>query len=207
MANVWESIETFNSHVIEFFGVKTWDYIHCIALSYPNAPTDECRAETNILVHAVMKEMRCPPCKIHALAYLAAHPPDLENRITFFIWTCEFHNHVNSRQGKASMTVADAFAVHSKHRSASHASETSALHILAALTRPKTTTTIPPLTNRWFAELILGLVMFMLTLIMYCVHIVLSGSQFEIEKEDTDNVNDDNDINDNDNDQAQCETK
>jgi hypothetical protein len=88
------------------FGPGIWNTIHCIAANQTN--TLEEKKFFVKVVYTIQKNFKCQECKVHFGEYLEKHPPilDIEKKHTIlgdigcFMWTWEFHNHVNSFLGK-----------------------------------------------------------------------------------------------------------
>jgi hypothetical protein len=82
---------------------QLWDLIHSKAA---NANTPELKIEYYAWLRRIISTMHCPMCRIHATQYIQNYPP--ENVPDPFYWSWEFHNNVNSRLGKPTVSYDDA---------------------------------------------------------------------------------------------------
>lgn len=87
----------------------TWDHIHSIAL----------RANTPDKFHKFCVWMRqlseispCGVCRDHMKEYISQNPP--ESAKNAFYWTWQFHNAVNSKLGKPTLSYEDALNLYSQ---------------------------------------------------------------------------------------------
>ena len=71
----------------------TWDMIHYNSRYLP-------RNTFNSWIRQVPLSLQCQECKYHMMLYLSYHPPEL---LSPFIWTWQFHNHVNQRLSKSGL--------------------------------------------------------------------------------------------------------
>lgn len=81
-----------------------WRFLHTIAQSYPVYPTPTEKINAMALVNAVIDNLQCAECRVHAHAYVGSNPPVLTDRVSFMKWVFDFHNAVNRRLGKRQMT-------------------------------------------------------------------------------------------------------
>lgn len=59
---------------------------------------------------AWVASLPCPECRAHAETLIAESPPNFTDAEAFFAWTVDFHNAVNARLGKPSLSLAAALA-------------------------------------------------------------------------------------------------
>lgn len=93
------------------FGPGIWHTMHSIAANKTN--TIEEKKHFVSIIYALHHSFKCKECKVHFGEYLEKHPPmvSIEKKhatlgdIGCFIWTWEFHNHVNAFLGKPIMPL------------------------------------------------------------------------------------------------------
>ncbi len=105
----------------EHFGAGYWDVIHQIAVNTTYARLVEDLERIIIM----MRSFPCSICREHAMLYLSLHPPNLERWLLqyqrgtpptispLFIWTWQYHNHVNQNKGKPILSLEAAYQYHS----------------------------------------------------------------------------------------------
>eukprot|EP01098_Paradermamoeba_levis_P006430 TRINITY_DN2664_c0_g4_i2.p1 TRINITY_DN2664_c0_g4~~TRINITY_DN2664_c0_g4_i2.p1 ORF type:complete len:217 (-),score=50.92 TRINITY_DN2664_c0_g4_i2:322-921(-) len=81
-------------------GKSTWTLLHTMAAYYPEKPTDERKQKTNQFLYLLSQLYPCNYCAEDFQEYIQDHPPKLETRQMFSLWSCELHNHVNEKLGK-----------------------------------------------------------------------------------------------------------
>ncbi len=79
---------------------KKWEEIHSKAI---RARTPEQKAEYYRYLRNLSTILPCGSCRSHFKIYLSSNPP--EDTPDPFVWSWEFHNHVNYRTGKPSMDI------------------------------------------------------------------------------------------------------
>lgn len=87
------------------WGPTFWRVIHVIAHIYPINPSANHIENTTQLITLLVKHLPCPACAMHGIEYLRKHPIDATSRVAFRIWVNDFHNDVNTRRGKAVLTI------------------------------------------------------------------------------------------------------
>lgn len=90
-----------------------WTCMHVTALN----ATDSYRQKNFIrLMHLWANNFPCEnPCRVHFKKYLADHPMSFEKMISYwdyFYYTVDFHNAVNLRLGKSTLSRAQAFQMY-----------------------------------------------------------------------------------------------
>lgn len=89
------------------WGGVTWNHIHERSICFPDDPTlEEQEAERQYLM-LLFRSLPCPECRGHASTYAQTNPPTLETSSSYQNWGFEFHNSVNARLGKATMSRED----------------------------------------------------------------------------------------------------
>lgn len=85
-------------------GPAKWKELHDYTVAYPAAPgfADRLRAKAWLQTYA--NGLVCSICRTHAKAYIKEYPPNLADRMSFAMWGWMFHNMVNIRLGKSSIT-------------------------------------------------------------------------------------------------------
>ena len=79
---------------------KKWKEIHTKAAL---AKTSDQKAEYYRYLHDFSTIFPCGSCRAHFKMYLNTNPP--EESPDPFVWSWEFHNHVNARLGKRPMDL------------------------------------------------------------------------------------------------------
>lgn len=91
------------------WGFATWHFIHCIALAYPNEPTQEIKNMYLQFFEILPVVLPCPACSVHFRENMAKNPIRLNNSKELFEWTVEMHNFVNEKNGKKVLSYTEAF--------------------------------------------------------------------------------------------------
>lgn len=86
------------------WGSDLWKCLHIIAYTYPENPPLIRQDSMNELLSGVSMNLPCPGCSIHAVEYITSNPPNVKSREGLKKWMCDFHNSVNVRLGKRSLT-------------------------------------------------------------------------------------------------------
>jgi hypothetical protein len=85
-------------------GPKLWAALHQRALGFVPA-----RAALQLgWLKAFARQISCGDCRLFYVQWLRANPPVLTTSETFFDWTVDMHNAVNSKLGKPELSYADA---------------------------------------------------------------------------------------------------
>lgn len=88
----------------DVWGPKAWKWLHVQAINYSNNPTRKDKMIMFKLFWSFILTLPCPECRVHAMKYISAHPPDFSSSISFQTWAWRFHNAVNHRIGKPIMS-------------------------------------------------------------------------------------------------------
>lgn len=90
------------------WGSQAWHFIHSVALSYPENPTEEDRKKYMDFFQSLGSVLPCPICGQHFLEKMKKYPPNLDNTERLFQWTVDMHNTVNAENGKAIISYSEA---------------------------------------------------------------------------------------------------
>ena len=84
----------------KIWGRQGWHFIHCVAMSYPQNPTDQDKHNYTAFFRSLQNVLPCPSCAENFRAKMEKYPPSLENPQSLFKWTVDMHNFVNAENGK-----------------------------------------------------------------------------------------------------------
>ena len=90
----------------KIWGSSTWHYLHCLALSYSDEPTEHEMKEYEAFFQNLI--LPCAACTIHYRENIKKMPPVLTSRKELFRWTVDLHNLVNQQTGKPEITYEQA---------------------------------------------------------------------------------------------------
>ena len=87
-----------------------WYFLQMYAYNYPDHPTPEDQRVAKEFVTNTLVNILGPTCSCreHMLQYIGLFPVDVSSRVSFFIWTVNFHNAVSARLGKPQYTLLEA---------------------------------------------------------------------------------------------------
>ncbi len=86
------------------WGRHVWTLLHILAMFYPEHPDKERQESFSNLIYGICDNLPCSFCSGHCSSYLEKFPPVLNNRETLIKWVCDFHNSVNERVGKRTLS-------------------------------------------------------------------------------------------------------
>jgi len=92
-----------------YWGRQAWHFIHMVALSYPETPTETDKEKYLSFLQILEYVLPCPICGFHFNENMKKNPPRLESRQEFFNWTVDMHNEVNKSNGKSTLNYDEAF--------------------------------------------------------------------------------------------------
>ena len=92
------------------WGPYHWTVLHTQTLSYPSHPTQGEIDRMHNFLYNFMVLLPCKACAIDAERYMIENPPTLNSRAEFELWMWSFHNHVNTKLDKPTLTLATARA-------------------------------------------------------------------------------------------------
>lgn len=81
-------------------GRHTWTYLHSLAMYYPEEPTEALKEDMETHLDTFSRLYPCSPCAVHMREYTKENPFELDSRLKFSLWMCNFHNDVNRLQRK-----------------------------------------------------------------------------------------------------------
>ena len=84
-------------------GNAGWTLLHSIAAYYPNRPDLKKQQAVRNFYDSFSELYPCSYCADELKADLKVNAVKVESREALSIWTCEMHNRVNERLGKAQM--------------------------------------------------------------------------------------------------------
>jgi hypothetical protein len=96
----------------EVFGPIIWKYLHLATVMYPQKPTLADKNEFKNLLYGFGAFLPCSVCTYHYRAYIQDNinlidmSLNSQNGIFEFVW--EFHNNINKRLGKNTMSLRSA---------------------------------------------------------------------------------------------------
>jgi hypothetical protein len=76
----------------QVWGRKAWHFIHMVALSYPDSPTEENKKNYLNFFESLQDTL---VCSVHIKENMQKNPPRLNSRKELFEWTVDIHNEVN----------------------------------------------------------------------------------------------------------------
>jgi mitochondrial FAD-linked sulfhydryl oxidase len=84
----------------ENIGRFGWGLLHTIAAHYPDDPSSEWTTQHQRFFSSFGRVFPCRSCGQHFTRYVKNNPPQLDNRTSIMMWTCEAHNEVNRMLNK-----------------------------------------------------------------------------------------------------------
>ena len=84
------------------WGPGAWKFIHSVALTYPNKPSEEIKKHYYDFFENLQYILPCPKCRNNYKDHLNKFSLTnaLENNIKLFNWTVDIHNEVNKTLNK-----------------------------------------------------------------------------------------------------------
>ena len=112
-------LKDINSSNTEVWGPGFWFSLHNGALKYPDAPAPLWKERMKNFILGIPVMLPCEKCSLHASAYIESQYPNLDeivqNKDSLFTFFCNFHNIVNERLNKPTMSVKDAYELYSNN--------------------------------------------------------------------------------------------
>ena len=90
---------------VEFFGPSGWRFLHSIAFTFPESPSEEDRKKYIDFFSSVGNVLPCPACRAHYNKFLQGHPIEASSTDSMARWVYDLHDEVNKSKGKSSPTV------------------------------------------------------------------------------------------------------
>ena len=109
------------------WGSRLWYLLHTLSSSYPEHPTKLTQKYYSIFINQLYYIIPCPRCQKECILYMKKHPPELQNRDSLFHWLYRFHNSVNIRLGKSTITIEDC---KNRYASTNHAKNIETIDVL-----------------------------------------------------------------------------
>jgi len=92
------------------WGSQGWHFIHAVALTFPNEPTEQDKENYNKFFYSLPDVLPCPSCGLNFAEKLEKTPPNLENQESLWRWTVDVHNEVNQKNDKPILSYDEAFS-------------------------------------------------------------------------------------------------
>jgi hypothetical protein len=92
----------------KLWGRQGWHFIHIVALSYPDIPTEKEKEGYLKFLYSLQDVLPCSSCAEHWRMKLEAFPPKMGSRTELFNWTVDMHNLVNKQNGKKEISYQEA---------------------------------------------------------------------------------------------------
>ncbi len=92
------------------WGREGWKFIHWVALTYPNHPTQKDKDNYLKFFESLQNVLPCGICAEHFRKNMERNPIRMESNRELFDWTVDMHNIVNKQNGKKTFTYDQAFA-------------------------------------------------------------------------------------------------
>lgn len=90
------------------WGKQAWHFIHIVALSYPNNPSDADKENYSAFFNSLKHTLPCPICAKHFEENMVKLPIRLESTKDLFEWSVDVHNEVNKSNGKKVLSYEEA---------------------------------------------------------------------------------------------------
>jgi len=81
-------------------GRSTWKFLHTMAASYPEKPTESEMKDTKSFFSLLGRLYPCEHCAKDLAEELKVDPPKVSSQDDFSQWLCRLHNKVNLKLGK-----------------------------------------------------------------------------------------------------------
>lgn len=88
---------------------------YCIHMLAAHVSTRDQLSGFLFFLNTIISSLKCLDCHNHSLAYIQHHPPSLpspSNTKTIFEWSVDFHNSVNNRLKKKTLSYSDAILLY-----------------------------------------------------------------------------------------------
>lgn len=102
----------------DIFGPAFWFTLHNAAVAYYEYPNETAQQMMKQFIHSLPVVIPCVKCKEHAYAYIKSQDVNcaVQNRKNLFEFFVTFHNYVNAKGGRPSMTIEEAYDLYGYHR-------------------------------------------------------------------------------------------
>lgn len=112
-------LKDINSSSPEVWGPGFWFSLHNGALKYPDAPAPLWKERMKNFILGIPVMLPCEKCSHHAYAYIESQYQNLDeivkNKQNLFTFFCNFHNIVNERLNKPSISITEAYKLYSNN--------------------------------------------------------------------------------------------
>ena len=91
-----------NNILPEVWGPHGWQFIHYVALGYPEQPTEKDKVAYKTFFESLQNVLPCQSCATHYRENLRKLPisTHLKDRESIMRWTIDIHNEVNISKGR-----------------------------------------------------------------------------------------------------------
>ena len=84
----------------DIWGNHAWRFLHAVAHSYPEEPTDTDKEHYAELFLSLRYTLPCPICQEHLREIIETRPIQLDSREALEHWLMDVHNQVNRQLGQ-----------------------------------------------------------------------------------------------------------
>lgn len=88
----------------DIWGSHAWRFLHAVAHSYPENPTDADKEHYADLFLSLRYTLPCPVCQEHLREIIEKYPIKLDTRIELEHWVMDVHNQVNRQLGQPELS-------------------------------------------------------------------------------------------------------
>lgn len=98
----------------DVWGPSGWNFIHYVALGYPDNPTEDDKLHYKTFYESLGHVLPCQGCATHYKDTVSQFPltQSLESRDDLLRWTFDIHNLVNARLEKPQLSYEDALRLY-----------------------------------------------------------------------------------------------
>ena len=90
------------------WGPGLWLTLHSITYAYPENPASTDVNQHRTFMTSLQHVLPCQGCREEYTKYISESPPNLSTKDNFIQWMVDFHNHINKRLHKRTLTRAQA---------------------------------------------------------------------------------------------------
>jgi hypothetical protein len=91
------------------WGSQAWHFIHVVALSYPDKPSNEDKENYKKFFDSLKYALPCPICREGYKENIKKIPIRLDSKRELFNWTVDIHNEVNKKNDKRVLSYEEAY--------------------------------------------------------------------------------------------------
>lgn len=98
----------------EVWGPNLWNYMHSLALSYPDIPNENDKKYYGDFFNNLKYTLPCITCRSNYIKHIKELPVEnsLNSRVELFCWTVNMHNKVNIILNKKTYSCSDAIKLY-----------------------------------------------------------------------------------------------